>query len=156
LQAINASNRNLAKLKSIPLIFSSPQNRAKRMLRRQVTKDETSFKAFAKDEGPVEELKRSAVRDRRYSGYSDKKQSALAAQIQTSPTPFARRRSTDTNSPAALVIATRGSRHASAPPPEKQRDYEQHKKYKKQQFCNARRCNGNTAKSQNRCYKCDD
>jgi len=65
-------------------------------------------------------------------------------------------RFTDTNSPTVCVIAMRSSRHASAPPAEEQRDYEQHKEYKEQDFRNARRCSGNTAKPKNRCYKRDD
>jgi hypothetical protein len=39
---------------------------------------------------------------------------------------------------SALVIAMRSSGHASTAPPEKQRDYEQHKEYKKQEFRDAR------------------
>jgi hypothetical protein len=56
----------------------------------------------------------------------------------------------------ALVIAMCRSGHTSAAPPEKQRDYEQHKEYKKQQFRNARRCSSDTAKAKNRCHKRDN
>jgi hypothetical protein len=55
-----------------------------------------------------------------------------------------------------LAIATRSSGHASAPPPEKQRDNEQHKEYEEQEFRDARRCRGDTAKSKDRCHKRDD
>jgi hypothetical protein len=50
----------------------------------------------------------------------------------------------------------RNSGHASASPPENQRDDEQHKEYKKQEFRDARRRCGYTAKSKDRCHKCDD
>ena len=48
------------------------------------------------------------------------------------------------------------SRHTSAPPPENQRDYEQHKEYEKQKFCDTRRCRSDTSKSKDRCHKCDN
>ena len=69
---------------------------------------------------------------------------------------FALFRFTNSELSSALVIATRTSGHASAPPPEKQRDYEQHKEYKKQQFRDARRCSSDTAKPKDRCHKRDD
>jgi hypothetical protein len=50
----------------------------------------------------------------------------------------------------------RGSRHSSAPPPEKQRDYEQYKKYKEQEFGDAHRRCGDAAKSKDRCHKRDN
>jgi hypothetical protein len=56
----------------------------------------------------------------------------------------------------ALVTATRSSGHASAAPPEKQRDYEQHKEYNEQDFRDARRCRGDTAKPKDRRHKRDD
>jgi hypothetical protein len=84
-----------------------------------------------------------------------KKQSALVAQNPKPRPPLGRPRLTNANS-TLLVTATRSSGHASAAPPEKQRDYEQHKEYKKQQFRNARRCSGDTTKAKNRCHKRDD
>jgi hypothetical protein len=50
----------------------------------------------------------------------------------------------------------RGSRHSSAPPPEKQGDYEQYKKYKEQEFGDAHRRCGDAAKSKDRCHKRDN
>jgi hypothetical protein len=68
---------------------------------------------------------------------------------------FALRRFCKRN-PQSYLNLSRSSRDTSAPPPENQRDYEQHKEYKEQEFCDTRRCRGDTAKSKNRCHKCDD